>query len=150
MAHSCGKLLYHMIYSTKLRRPIIMETWKERLYAYKHGIVENLGGRLHKAGGVSDHVHLVVELKNDLSVAEGVGKIKSNSTNWIHETFPDSRDFSWQIGYAAFTVSQSELQNVIRYVENQEEHHRKMTFEEELAAFLDRHGIQYDPKYWLG
>ena len=139
-----------MIYSTKMRRPIIQESWRERLYAYKHGIVENLGGRLHKAGGISDHVHLVAELKNDMSVAEAIGKIKANSTSGVHKTFPDCADFAWQVGYAAFTVSQSELEKVIRYVENQAEHHRKATFEEELAAFLERHGIKYDPRYWLG
>jgi len=99
---------------------------------------------------VSDHVHLVAELKNDMSVAEAVGKIKANSTAWVHKTFPDCAGFAWQVGYAAFTVSQSELENVIRYVENQAEHHRKRSFEEELAAFLERHGIQYDPRYWLG
>lgn len=92
----------------------------------------------------------VSELKNDLSVAEAVGKIKANSSRWVHESFPDSHDFAWQTGYAAFTVSLSALDEVIRYVDNQEEHHRKTTFEEELAAFLKRHGIQYDPRYWLG
>lgn len=150
MGHSFGKLLYHIIYSTKLRQPTIHESWREKLYAYKHGIVENLGGRLHKAGGIADHVHLVAELKKDMSVSEAVGKIKANSTTWIGKTFPDYTGFAWQVGYAAFTVSQSELDNAIRYVENQAEHHRKMTFEEELAAFLERHGINYDPRYWLG
>jgi REP element-mobilizing transposase RayT len=150
VSHSFGKLIYHIIYSTKLRRPLIHKAWRDRLYAYKHGIVENIGGRLHRAGGTEDHVHLVAELKNDLSVAQAVGKIKSNSTNWVHETIPQSRDFAWQIGYAAFTVSLSELPNVIQYVDNQEEHHRKLTFEEEFAAFLERHGIKYDPKHWLG
>lgn len=150
MGHSFGRLHYHIIYSTKMRRPIIDESWRERLYAYKHGIVENLGGRLYKAGGISDHVHLVAELKKDMSVSEAVGKIKANSTMWVHKTFSDSADFAWQVGYAAFTVSQSELENVIRYVENQAEHHRKMTFEEELAAFLEKHDIKYDPRYWLG
>src|SRR3990172_6378129 len=100
MAHSFGKLLYHMIYSTKMRRPTILESWSERLHAYKHGIVENLGGRLHRAGGTADHVHLAVELKNDIAVAEAVGILKANSSKWVHETFADSRDFAWQTGYA--------------------------------------------------
>lgn len=150
MAHSFGKLYYHVIYSTKMRQPMILEPWRERLYAYMHGIVENLGGRCHRAGGTADHVHIVAELRNDLSVAEAVGKIKANSTRWVHESFPDSRNFAWQTGYAAFTVSLSALDEVIRYIDNQEEHHRKTTFEEELAAFLKRHGIQYDERYWLG
>ena len=150
MAHSFGKLLYHVIYSTKLRRPTILEPWREKLYAYDHGIVENHGGRLHRAGGTSDHIHLLVELKNDVSVAEAVGIIKANSSKWIHESFADSSDFAWQTGYAAFTVSLSAVDDVIRYIDNQEEHHRKTTFEEELAAFLRRHGITYDERYWLG
>lgn len=150
MAHSFGKLLYHVIFSTKMHKPVIAESWREKLHAYMHGIVENHGGRLHRAGGPADHVHLAVELKNDLAVAEAVGIVKANSSKWIHETFADSRDFAWQTGYAAFTVSLSSLEDLIRYIDNQEEHHRKVTFEEELAAFLKRHGIQYDERYWLG
>jgi len=129
---------------------MILNPWREKLYAYMHGIVENLGGRLHRAGGTADHIHLLAELKNDVSVAEAVGKIKANSTKWIHEEFADSHNFAWQTGYAAFSVSVSAMDDVIRYIDNQEEHHRKTTFEEELAEFLKRHGIQYDERYWLG
>ncbi len=150
MAHSFGKLLYHVIFSTKLRRPMILAAIRDQLHAYMHGIVENHGGRLHRAGGTADHVHLAMELKNDVSVAEAVGIIKSNSSKWVHESFADSPDFAWQTGYAAFTVSLSALDDLVRYIDNQEEHHRKITFEEELAAFLRRHGITYDERYWLG
>jgi REP element-mobilizing transposase RayT len=147
MPHSYGKLLYHVIFSTKMRRPVIAEPWRMRLYPYMHGIVENLGGRLHRANGPADHVHLALELKNDLSVAHAVGTIKANSTGWIHKTFPDSGDFFWQTGYAAFTVSSSALEDLIRYIDKQEEHHRRVTFEEELVAFLKRHQIQYDERF---
>jgi len=142
MAHSFGKLLYHVIFSTKMCHPTIVEPWRSKLFGYIHGILEYHGGHLLRGGGTADHIHLLLELRNDITVAEAVRLMKANSSKWIHESFDQSSDFSWQTGYAAFTVSLSAVDDVTRYIDNQEEHHRKTTFEEEFALFLRRHGIQ--------
>ena len=80
-------------------------------------------------------------------MAEAVRKWKSISSKWVHETFPEDQDFAWQSGYGAFSVSRSNVHEVAGYIERQVEHHRKVTFEEEFVAFLNRHGIEYDPRY---
>jgi REP element-mobilizing transposase RayT len=118
-----------------------------RIAEYVGGVVRNLKGQLIAANGPADHIHLVAMVHPTLSISEFLGKLKSNSSGWIHDTLPGLADFDWQDGYAAFTVSKSGVPDVVRYVERQEEHHRKMTFQEELIQLLDRHGIEYDPRY---
>jgi len=147
MSHAYSKLIYHCIFSTKDRKPYLTNTLRDRVYAYIAGIIRQSRGHLIKAGGTADHVHLLLELKGDTSIAEGMRLIKSNSSKWIHDTFPDQAHFAWQTGYGAFSVSLSALADVVRYLEQQEEHHRHQTFEDELVAFLHRHNIVYDERY---
>ena len=103
-----------------------------------------------EVGGVSDHVHLLVSIPPTLTVAKAVQLIKGGSSHGIKDTFPNISGFSWQDGYGAFTVSESQLDTVAEYVRNQAEHHRTKTFAEEYRAFLKRHHVEYDERYWLG
>ena len=147
MAHTYAKHLYHCIFSTKDRRGCIDPPIRERLYGYIGGILRQRGGRLVKTGGTCDHVHLLIELGSAISIADAMRLVKANSSKWMHQNFPENARFDWQTGYAAFTVSSSAVDNVVRYIERQEEHHRTTTFADELAEFLNRHKIEYDEHY---
>jgi len=147
MASTLTNLLYHIVFSTKNREPIITAPIRENLYRYIGGIIRGEGGVLLEIGGMPDHVHLVVRFKSEPSVATMIKIIKSKSSKWLNEQPKRPGRFEWQRGYAAFTVSVSQLPNVRAYVRNQEQHHRRKTFQEELRALLDRHGVAYEEQY---
>ena len=149
MAHSHSKLIYHCIFSTKERRPLLCESVLPRLCDYLGGVLRNHDGHLLSAGGTGDHVHLLLELNASTPIAEAMRVVKPVSSKWIHEVFPESRSFGWQTGYAAFSVSISGVEEVTRYTLNQKEHHRNRTFDEEYLAFLRRHGVTYDERFVL-
>jgi putative transposase len=145
-----GKFLcvnLHMIWSTKKRRPLIRPQWADRLYAYLGSVAGAKNAKLIVANSESDHIHLYVSIPSTISIADLINACKSNSTRWIRETFPDRRWFSWQEGYAAFSVSRSQEPAVIEYIKNQHEHHRKRDFQKELLELLRRHGIDFDLRY---
>jgi len=146
MGHTYSNLLFHTIFGTKDRRPLIAEESRQRLYEYMAGIARNEFGRALVIGGVEDHVHGLLSLRTDVPIAEAMRKWKSLSSGWVHKTFPQQQAFAWQSGYAAFSVSHSMTGRVTRYINEQQAHHRKRTFEEEFMAFLDAHGVEYDPK----
>ena len=98
-------------------------------------------------GGVADHVHMLISLPPTLPIAKALQLIKGGSSKWVHETFPEHRLFGWQEKYGAFSVSVSQLDKITDYIKKQEEHHRRITFQEEFVALLQRHGIEYDPRY---
>lgn len=143
MGHTYSNILLHVIFSTKDRRPLIHESFRQRLYEYMAGIARVEFGKALKIGGVEDHLHGLLSLRTDVSVADALRKWKSLSSGWIHQTLP-ADEFAWQSGYAAFSVSASNADQVARYIERQAEHHRVQTFEEEYAAFLERHGVEYE------
>jgi putative transposase len=147
MSHTFTNLLVHAIFSTKNREPHLTETLRPRVFPYMGGIVRELGGTALRINGPDDHVHLLLTLPAMLAIAEVMRVVKTNSSRWIHETFPNSSAFAWQTGYGAFSVSKSNLEAVAAYIDGQEEHHRTVTFQEEFLAFLKRHDIAYDPKY---
>jgi REP element-mobilizing transposase RayT len=147
MPQSFASLHYHIIFSTKNRVAAISSDLQPRLYEYLGGILRGQDGVLLAAGGMPDHVHLLAGLSKEMAVAEAVRVLKSNSSKWIHETFPAYSEFAWQTGYGAFTVSYSNRQQVRSYFAAQTEHHRIRTFQEEFVAFLRRHHIQYDERY---
>lgn len=149
MAHTFTNLLYHFVFSTKNRRPQIAEDLKEDLFAYLGGIVKGMDGDPLIINGTADHVHMLVVLPQTISVADALRTIKANSSGWVHEKCPEHVGFGWQTGYGAFTVSQSRRPAVERYIANQQEHHRKVTFEDEFLKLLKRHRIQYDPRFVL-
>jgi REP element-mobilizing transposase RayT len=101
-------------------------------------------------GGVADHVHLLLSLSSTMTISMAMQLVKGGSSKWVHNTFPSKRDFAWQEGYGAFSIGISQADDTKRYIENQAEHHRVKTFEEEFIAFLERHGIEYDPRYVWG
>jgi putative transposase len=147
MPHSYSNLLTHIVYSTKNRKPFIDTDLESRLFPYVGGILRQLGGKLYVVNGVEEHVHMLAELPASIAVAEAIGKIKGSSTYWIHQSFPDRSAFAWQRGYAAFSVSKSNVATVARYIERQKEHHRKQSFQDELLELLRRHGVAFEEKY---
>jgi REP element-mobilizing transposase RayT len=147
MAGTFSRLLYHLVFSTKHRTRFIDPNVRTNLYPYMEGIVRNKGGWLLALGGMPDHVHLLIRLKPDMPVSDLVRDVKSNSSGWIHEEKGLPADFAWQTGYAAFTVSESQEGVVRTYIQNQEKHHRRATFEEELLKMLRKHRIEFDPDH---
>jgi REP element-mobilizing transposase RayT len=147
MPQSFACLHYHLVFSTKDRVPSITEDIAPRLYEYIGGILRAEKGRLLAAGGMPDHVHLLASLSKEMSVSDALRIIKANSSGWIHDTFPDERQFAWQAGYGAFAVSYSNLDSVKQYIARQAEHHRVKTFQEEFVEFLRRHEIEFDERY---
>jgi len=147
MAHTHTNLLFHIVFSTKERLPLLDADLKPRLFPYMGGIIRELGGTALLVNGPADHVHIFTLLPAKLGASEVVGKVKANSSGWVHREFPNKRSFAWQTGFAAFTVSHSQKQSVLDYIADQEEHHRKVSFKEELVAFLKKHEIEFDEKY---
>jgi putative transposase len=147
MAHTHTNLLFHIVFSTKERLPMLDMDLKLRLFAYMGGIFRELGGTALLINGPADHVHILALLPAKLGVSEVVGKVKANSSGWVHSEFPDKWSFAWQTGFAAFTVSHSQKQAVLDYIADQEDHHRKVSFKEEFLLFLKKHEIEYDEKY---
>ena len=147
MPRSYTNLIYHIVFSTKDRRPTITAKRELRLYEYIGGIIRGLGGILLCVNGVADHVHLLVKLRPDKSVSDVLRELKSNSSGWMHSVFPDAVDFSWQNGYGAFTVSESQVPRVSDYIARQKEHHQKESFEDEFVSMLRVNGIEVEMKY---
>jgi putative transposase len=141
MAHTYNANFVHCVFSTKDRRDTIPAELHEQLWAYLLGIANNLKIKLLAAGGTANHVHVLISLPSTMAVAEAVQKLKANSSRWLGER---GVAFQWQDGYGAFSVSPSLLEVVKTYVRNQEEHHRKRSFEEEFRALLDKSGVAYD------
>ena len=139
----------HYIWSVKNRKPFICSDLQTDLYEYIGGILRKRKHKLIAAGGVEDHIHLLVVMHQTQSIADLVRDIKTNSSLWIHQTYPQLKHFAWQTKYGAFSVSKSMVETVKEYIANQEEHHKPVSFEEEFVAFLKRHGIEYDGKYIL-
>jgi REP element-mobilizing transposase RayT len=144
-----ANLLYHIVFSTKHRAPLIREELRNDLYGYMGGILRGEGGILLEIGGMPDHVHLLAKLRTDVAVARVVQKVKAKPSKWRNELPNTLERFEWQEGYGAFSVSESLAGKVRRYIQNQEEHHRETSFEDELIALLKRHRIPYDERYLL-
>ena len=137
----------HLIFSTKGRTPSIDSEIQARLWEYLGGIVRNADGIAIQIGGTADHVHLLVSLRQDRALSDFMRELKAGASGWIHDTFPHLSNFAWQAGYGAFTVSHSGLDVVKTYIATQEEHHRKLSYQDEFRAFLIKHGIEFDEKY---
>ncbi|MCY2923909.1 MAG: IS200/IS605 family transposase [Planctomycetota bacterium] len=143
-------LKYHVVFSTKDRRRLILPAMLPRLVEYVGGIARQRKASLLAANGPEDHLHLLVAMPADLAVSEFLREVKCVSSSWIHENFPHWHGLGWQDGYAAFTVSQSGVERVQEYIQNQQKHHKTLSFEEELKTMLTRHGIAFDERYVLG
>lgn len=147
MSQSLVKNLVHLVFSTKYRTPWIPAEVRKGLYAYQAGTCNGLKSPALSIGGVDDHVHILFSLSKNYALYKVVEQIKTASSKWMKTEGTGNKDFYWQLGYAAFSVSQSNVEDVTKYIENQEEHHRKMSFQDELRLLFERHGIQYDEGY---
>jgi len=147
MPSTYSNLLFHIVFSTKERVRLLTKDTRDRLYPYISGIANKNDFKTLIVGGTDDHIHILLSLKPETSVSRAVQLIKGGSSKWIHDNFPDLNIFSWQEGYGAFTVSISQTDVVKNYVTNQEQHHKKMSFEEEYLELLKRNNIDFDPKY---
>ena len=147
MSQSLISLHLHVIFSTKHREPHITADLAPRLYGYVGGVARETGSVLLAAGGMPDHIHLLVSLGREVCVADLVRDVKANSSRWVHEAFPDRSRFAWQAGYGAFAVSVSMVPKVRAYIANQERHHRRRTFQDEFREFLTAHAIEWDERY---
>jgi len=142
MSHSQICCLVHVVFATAERRPCIRDEFRERLHRYVGGIARELGTPALAVGGTRDHIHLLISLPRTLSVAKAVQLLKASSSKWIHENFPRTQGFAWQEGYGAFSIGVSQREVTVRYIERQEEHHRRYSSAEEMKKFLDVHGIE--------
>ena len=138
---------FHCVFSTKERQPLISEPLQERLWPFLGGVARRNDMKAIEIGGMLDHVHILLSLPSTLSIAKALQLLKGGSSKWVHDTFPECWAFRWQEKYGAFTVSVSALEKTIKYVQNQKEHHRKMTFEEEFLALLKKHRVAFDERY---
>jgi len=132
MAHTYTNLLIHGLFSTKERRPVLDAELRRELFAYMGGIIAHLKSRPLLINGPKDHVHLLFVLPASLALSDLMEKVKANSSKWVHERWPRRSLFGWQEGYTAFSVSQSNLEKVTKYIVEQEGHHRKLSFREEV------------------
>jgi putative transposase len=147
MPQSLSKVILHIVFSTKNREPWLESSVRARMHAYVAKICRDLGAELVRVGGVADHVHVVTTLPRTISQAELIEQIKKASSKWIKALDVRYRGFFWQRGYGAFSVSPSQLDAVLQYVEPQQEHHRTRTFQEEYSELLRKHSVQFDERY---
>ena len=141
------KLIYHIVFSTKERRPLLTAEARSEICEYMSGIIRNAGGRMLAADGTADHIHIATVGSPTIAVSKLVQLVKGNASKWIHETFPGLRDLYWQEGYGAFSVSPSALPRLLAYIHGQEQHHAQVDFKQEFTALLERHGVEYDERY---
>ncbi|WP_020467885.1 IS200/IS605 family transposase [Zavarzinella formosa] len=147
MAQSLSRLFVHLIFSTKNREGWLADSIREELHAVLGGILHQIGSPPVVINSVEDHVHLLFLQSRTDSVSGIVNRLKSNSSKWIRDTSEALRYFRWQNGYGAFSVSQSNMAAVTKYIENQQRHHRKISFQDEFRGFLKKHGIDIDEQY---
>ena len=147
MSQSLSKILVHIVFSTKNHAPILSQKIHAELFGYIAGILKNLDSKAIIINGTEDHIHILCQLSKKHSASEIIQKTKSNSSKWIKQQSPDLANFQWQNGFGVFSVSESNISAVKSYIESQQEHHQKITFQEELKKFLGKHNIQYDEKY---
>jgi REP element-mobilizing transposase RayT len=147
MAGTYTKLYYHIVFSTKNRQRFITDSIEGELHKYVCGIIRGFGGRAIEVNGTADHVHILAILPPAISISDALRTIKANSSKWVHDTSRVLAAFGWQDGYAAFTVSASQVESVRQYIRNQKVHHQERDYKSELLALLEKHGVEHDERY---
>jgi putative transposase len=145
MSHTFTNLHFHFVFRTKDSLKLITDKIKPELYAYLGGLTKELKGKPLAINGMSEHIHLLVSLPPTVSISDALKFLKANSSKWMSERF--GKPFAWQIGYGAFSVSRSNVDAVVKYIQNQEEHHQKYDFKEEFLKLLRSHEVKFDEKY---
>ncbi len=147
MANTYSNLFYHIVFSTKGRKDLISPEIEARIWAYIGGIARNHEVVAIKIGGIENHIHVLIMARPKIAPSQIVQWLKGESSKWLHDTFPELRDFAWQDGFGVFSVSKSNVPNVVEYIKTQREHHKMQTFEDEYVSMLRLHGIDYDDRY---
>ncbi len=147
MANTYTQIHMHFVFAVKFRHGIIQPKWKDNLYKYITGIVQNNNHKLLEINGMPDHIHILIGLRPSQSISDLMKDVKQGSSLWINENKLTREHFEWQEGYGAFSYSKSQIDRVIHYIQNQEEHHKKKTFRQEYLDFLQKFEIEYDEKY---
>ena len=147
MSQTFTSLYIHFVFRTKERHRTIDPSIQPVIYEYIGGIIRNKGGVLLAAGGMADHIHLLVSMPKNVSVVDFIRDVKANSSRWMHWKYRFQEKFAWQAGYAAFSVSYSNLEDVEKYIKGQKNHHRALKFKEEVMLFLKKHNLPYDERY---
>ena len=147
MANTYTQLYFHIVFAVKGRKNLISKDWKEELYKYISGIIKNRAQKLMIVNGMPDHIHILIGTKPNCNLSDLVREIKSHSSKWINEKNFVYGKFQWQLGFGAFTVGTSELPRIIKYIENQEQHHSRKKFREEYIALLKKSDIEYKEEY---
>jgi REP element-mobilizing transposase RayT len=150
MANTYTSLHIHVVFSTKYRERVLDQKIRKDLWPYMGGIAKENRMIPIAIGGVEDHSHLLLCIPPALSVSKGIQIIKTGSSRWIHDNFKEHRNFAWQVGYGAFTVSPGRISRTVNYIHNQERHHYQATFQEEYLRFLRESGVEYDERYLWG
>ena len=150
MAHSFVNNNLHCVFSTKEQQNLILPEFQERLWKLIVSVAVERGMRVPAIGGIENHIHILLSVSAVLPLAKAIQSIKGVSSKWINEKFPSRGRFAWQEGYGAFSVCHSQIENTIRYIRNQREHHRKQTFEEEYILFLKKNSMEYDERFVFG
>lgn len=147
MGQSYTNLIYHIVFATKDRQPLITGERKIRLYEYLGGVIRNLGGVSLGINGMPDHTHVLAKLRADKALSDMLRDLKANSSGWMHDVFPEMSGFAWQSGYGAFTVSASQVEKVQRYIAEQELRHSNRDFRDEFIELLVKNGVEFDERY---
>jgi len=147
MANTYTQIHIQTVFAVQNRQSLIRDEWKDDLYKYITAIIQNNDHKLLQINGMPDHIHILFGLRPVQSLSDLMKQVKQDSSKWINQNRLASGKFSWQEGYGAFSYSKSQLPRVIKYIQNQEEHHRKHSFREEYLALLDTHGVDYDERY---
>jgi putative transposase len=147
MANTFTQIYIHIVFSVKRRVSLIQQDWREELHKYITGIIQNKDHKVLAINTMPDHIHILIGMRPDASLSELVRDVKANSSKWINEKKFLKIKFLWQEGYGAFSYSHSQLDEVIHYIKEQQEHHKKRTFKEEYISFLKKYYVPYDPKY---
>ncbi len=147
MANTYTQIHIHFVFAVKFRNALIKPSWKDELYKYITGIVQNNKHKLLAINGMPDHIHILVGIRPSQSISDLMQDIKANSSKWINQKGLLKTRFEWQEGYGAFSYSKSQLKKVILYIENQEEHHKQKTFLEEYIEILKKFEVDFDTKY---
>ena len=147
MAQSLAKIIVHVVFSTKNREPLLVTTIRNDLFTYIVGILNSLECITLAINGTEDHVHALIGMSKTISLSKMMEEIKGGSSRWLNAQKMTAKHFSWQAGYGAFSVSESQISTVVHYIEEQEQHHRKMTFQDELISLLKKHNIEFDERY---